>query len=57
MVIAQPDWEWAEVDGRRVLWAEHGVLYEGRVSAQGLDAVKVLHDFNTMSFEPIAAPY
>ena len=57
VVIAQPDWEWAEVDGRRLVWAERGVLYEGRVSAQGLDAVKALHDFNAMSFEPIAAPY
>lgn len=52
-----PDWEWAEVDGKRLLWAEGGCLHAARLDAAGLKDATVLHDFNRMRFAPIAAPY
>jgi hypothetical protein len=52
-----PDWEWAEVDGKRLLWAAGGCLHAGRLDAAGLRDAMVLHDFNGMRFEPVAAPY
>lgn len=52
-----PDWEWADLDGKRLAWAEGGRLHTARLSRGGLREERVLHDFNGMSFEPIAAPY
>jgi hypothetical protein len=50
-------WEWAEVDGGRLVWAADGCLFSGHVSAKGLGGEKVLHDFKPMQFERVAAPY
>jgi hypothetical protein len=55
--VPLPDWEWAEVDGKRLLWAAGGCIHAGRVDAAGLKNAMVLHDFNGMQFEPLAAPY
>lgn len=55
--IPCPDWEWAEVDGNRLVWAAGGRLLRGRLNEAGLAEEVVLHDFNAMAFEPIAAPY
>lgn len=55
--IPFPNWEWAEVDGSRLVWAEAGTLCAGNVNSSGLGATKVLIDLNPMQFEPIAAPY
>jgi hypothetical protein len=52
-----PGWEWADVDGARLVWAENGCLYAGRVERDGLIGTKLLHDFNGMRFERRAAPY
>jgi hypothetical protein len=41
-----PDWEWAEVDGGRLVWAQGGKLFSGRVGPRGLGSVKELYDFN-----------
>ena len=52
-----PRWEWAEVDGGRMVWAEDGKLFSGRLAAQGLGSIKELYDFNPMHFEKLVAPY
>ncbi|MBL8242595.1 MAG: hypothetical protein JNL89_00300 [Rhodanobacteraceae bacterium] len=55
--IELPDWEWAEVDGRRLVWAAAGRLYAGRVDRNGLGSPQMLQDFNPMRFERRLAPY
>jgi hypothetical protein len=52
-----PDWEWAEVDGARLVWAAKGQIWAGRLNENGLTGEKMLHDFNDMYFEAIQAPY
>jgi len=54
---AFPDWEWADVDRGTLVWAEHGRLSRAQLGAKGLVDPHVLHDFNGMKFEAIAAPY
>jgi hypothetical protein len=56
-VISFPDWEWADLDRKRLVWAEHGKLMSANLAAGGLESKKLLHDFNEMKFEAIAAPY
>lgn len=55
--VPMTGWEWAEVDGGRLVWAEAGRLHAGRLEAAGLRSQKVLHDFNAMTFERREAPY
>lgn len=50
-------WEWAELDGSRLVWATQGQIWAGRLNDQGLTDEKMLHDFNDMHFEAIKAPY
>jgi len=50
-------WEWADIDGKRLVWAMNGCLWAGHMRRDGLDRIKLLHDFNGMSFERLAAPY
>lgn len=52
-----PDWEWADYDGKQLMWTEKGVLYKARVGARGLEKVCELRDFNDMEFEGLVAPY
>ncbi|RZM77703.1 hypothetical protein [Leptolyngbya iicbica] len=52
-----PDWEWAELDGDRLVWAEHGKLLAGRIHHGGLSQATELFDFNPMQFQPRQAPY
>ncbi|GLQ88261.1 hypothetical protein GCM10007898_18300 [Dyella flagellata] len=56
-VISKMDWEWAELDGARLIWAAKGCLHSGRLDAKGLRNEKVLHDFSPMQLEKLAAPY
>jgi hypothetical protein len=51
------DWEWAEVDGRRLLWCERGCLFAAAIEKRGLGKEKLLHDFNDYKFEAVEAPY
>ena len=54
----RPDWEWAELDGRDLVWAEKGALRRAAVSAREVHREpKLLRDFNADRFEAIAAPY
>jgi hypothetical protein len=56
-VLPFPGWEFAEVDGSRLVWAEAGRLSTARVARTGLVKVTQIHDFNDMTFTPIKAPY
>jgi hypothetical protein len=55
--IACPRWDWAELEGKRLVWADSGTLRAGRLTDQGLTDETVLFDFNGMEFAPIEAPY
>jgi hypothetical protein len=56
-LVALPGWEWAEMDGPRLAWAEGGKLFAAGLGVDGLGEPRVLHDFNGMIFEPLEAPY
>jgi hypothetical protein len=51
------EWEWADIDGERLVWAANGCLWAGRMRHNGIHRITLLHDFNGMSFERLAAPY
>lgn len=56
--LARPDWEWAELDDKTLVYAEKGCLYRCPIkSEEALGESTLLCDFNPMKFEPIAAPY
>lgn len=50
-------WEWADIDGERLVWAMKGCLWAGRMRRDGIGRIELLHDFNGMRFERLAAPY
>jgi hypothetical protein len=50
-------WDWADMDGKRLVWAVKGCLWAGIVRKDGIQKTRLLHDFNGMQFEPLAAPY
>jgi hypothetical protein len=52
-----PAWEWADLDGKRLVWTEDGRLNAAYLVTDGLKERRVLHDFNGMIFSPTAAPY
>ena len=56
-IVDHPEWEWAELDRKRLVWVSKGVLHAAKIHGKGLGDVKVLHDFNDMEFEAIPAPY
>lgn len=51
------DWDWADLDGDRVVWVSKGVLYASRLTSTGLRAERALYDFNPLEFERRLAPY
>jgi hypothetical protein len=55
--IACPQWEWADLDGKRIVWGAEGRLHAAQLEEDGLTDEVVLHDFNDMEFEAIEAPY
>ena len=57
IVCHYSDWEWADWDRHRLVWAKQGYLYSGRLSQNGLQEEQVIYDFNPLKFEPIQAPY
>ena len=53
-----PDWEWAECDRNRLVWAENGCIFAANLDREtGVSSPKLLRDFNDMKFEARAAPY
>ena len=55
--LPRPDWEWAEVDDERIVYASGGKLKALRVNADSIGEETELHDFNGMEFTAIEAPY
>ena len=55
--VKYPNWEWAELDERRLVWATEGKLFCGNITSSGINNEQELYDFNSMEFEPIEAPY
>lgn len=53
-----PDWEWAELDGKRLVWASKGSLFSCNLkSGTELGSHRKLYDFNDMEFKRVTAPY
>ena len=50
-------WEWAELDDKRLVWAERECLFEAKIKGPGLEGCELPHDFNNMQFEALAAPH
>ena len=57
VLLKFPDWEWAEWEGDRLVWATAGCLYTGHLRNHTLNDVKLLYDFNPLQFEARSAPY
>ncbi|KAB7613257.1 hypothetical protein F9L33_11660 [Amylibacter sp. SFDW26] len=52
------DWEWAEQDGKNIIYASEGKLWRQKINSQAkLAEPKLIHDFNKENFEAIEAPY
>jgi hypothetical protein len=52
------DWEWAELDGKSIVWASKGCLYRAAIkSSKEIGEPKLLYDFNEFQFQEIRAPY
>lgn len=56
-ILALPEWEWADFIDGRLLFAVGGKLFAARLGDGKIIGEKLLHDFNNMKFEAIAAPY
>ena len=56
-VVSKTDWEWAELDGARLIWAANGCLHSGQLDLKGLHSERLLHDFSSMQYEELVAPY
>lgn len=54
---AHPDWEWADLDDTRLVFAQDGKLHASGISRLGVAEPRVLHDFTPMTFEARVAPY
>ncbi|MEM9540653.1 MAG: hypothetical protein AAGA60_14260 [Cyanobacteria bacterium P01_E01_bin.42] len=56
--LIYPHWEWADIDNKKLIYAERGCLYRCSVKNQReLSQPKLIYDFNPLKFEPIRAPY
>lgn len=56
-LIGGANWEWADIDGKKLVWAEDGRLFRATIKRNGIGERKLLYDFNNMKFEAILAPY
>lgn len=56
--LAFGDWEWAELDGKSIVWASKGCIYRASIKSRTkIGTPKLLYDFNPLKFEEIRAPY
>ena len=55
--ISLPEWEWADMDGKRIVWAEKGKIMTARLLHSGLEGFKLLYDTNPLIFQELTAPY
>jgi len=44
--IPCPNWQWAEWDRNRLVWAEAGCLRAAKLGAEKMGTIRTLHDFN-----------
>lgn len=52
------DWEWADLDGKTIVWASKGCMYRASIKSHTeIGTPKLLYDFNQLKFEEIQAPY
>lgn len=56
-ILAFPEWEWADYVDGRLVFAVEGQLRAAQLGRGKLFGEKLLHDFNEMKFEALAAPY
>ncbi len=57
-VVDCPAWEWADCWGDDLQWAENGSLWQARLGHTGrLENRRLIHEFSSMQFEAIKAPY
>jgi hypothetical protein len=56
-ILAFPEWEWADYVDGRLVFAVEGQLKAAQLGRGKLSRENLLHDFNAMKFEAIAAPY
>ncbi|MEM9244371.1 MAG: hypothetical protein AAGA67_01305 [Cyanobacteria bacterium P01_F01_bin.153] len=55
---AEPLWEWADFDGKSLVYAKEGCLYRrSLINPKKIGEPKCIFDFNPMTFEAIKAPY
>lgn len=57
VIEKHPEWEWADVDGHRLLRAHSGKLHVSWVKGSDTGEELALHDFSAMKFEALSAPY
>jgi hypothetical protein len=50
-------WDWADLDGDRLVWTSGGCLWTGKLGPKSILNPRQIHDFNGMQFQAIAAPY
>ena len=52
------EWEWAELDGKSLVWASKGCMYRASITShKKIGEAKLLYDFNPLEFKEIRAPY
>lgn len=56
-LLVFPEWEWADLDRSRLVWAANGQIRSARLGEGKLVRERLLHDFNDMKFEAMPAPY
>lgn len=55
--IELKEWEWADIDNNRIVWAEDGKIWAGSLSKTGFFDRKELFDTTKLEFEELTAPY
>lgn len=55
--LGDQSWEWADFDGDRLVWAQHGKLLATKIWDGGHGDITELADFNDWKFKNIVAPY
>jgi hypothetical protein len=56
-ILAYPEWQWADYVDDRLVFAIDGQLRAAHLGHGKLSGEKLIHDFNDMTFQAIAAPY
>ena len=57
LIIDMPDWEWADTDSDRLVWAAQGNVMAGFMDEHGIRDVSLLFDTAPLTFTELSAPY